>query len=739
MSLIHERITGLTLFCVLLATPAATSVGQQAAGMRGFFPAGAAREAELEKHFRAVPTPERARADLKILTAEPHVASTPGDYRTAQFVLEQFRAAGLDAQLVEYQVFLPMPREVKVDLLAPVRRAGPAPDGGWNPPRGGRDPGVISGYNAYSPSGDVTAEVVYANYGLPEDYDRLREAGIDVAGKIVLVRYGKCFRGVKPYVAEKNHAAGVLIYSDPADDGFRQGDTFPKGPWRPSAGVQRGSILYLTDYAGDPLTPGVAATKEAKRLAPEGATTLPRIPTAPLSADDAMPILMGLSGPAAPQPWHGALPLTYHLGPGSARVRLKLEMDFRLRPIWNVVVRIPGAAHPDEWVILGNHRDAWVYGAADPASGTAPLLAVARGLGELLKQGWKPQRTLILASWDAEEFGLIGSTEWAEEHASELARNAVAYLNMDAGVAGSHFGASAVPSLGPLIREVAEEVNDPNTGRSVYAVWKQEAARVRREGGIPYAVLNSSRPAEGGGSVRIGDLGSGSDYTPFLQHLGVPALDVNFGGSYGVYHSIYDNFQWMETFGDPHFQYSVAAAQIFGTLALRLTEADLLPFDYEEYGRSLQTSLSDLEGELKKGGEPARVSLDQAKAAAQKFTAVANELNQRIASTTAAGGANTGPSAVQDANRALMDVERAFLLPAGLPQRAWFRHAFYAPGVYTGYSAVIFPGVREAAARENWATAGQQIDELQAVLARGTEALSRALAALNGAGDSSSR
>ncbi|MGA2629609.1 MAG: M28 family metallopeptidase [Terriglobia bacterium] len=736
MSLIHERITGITLFCVLVAMPVATSVGQQTAGIRGFFPAAAARQADLEKRFRAVPTPERARADLKFLTAEPHVASTPGDYRTAQFVLEQFRAAGLDAQLVEYQVLLPMPKEVKIDLIAPVRRKGPTPEGGWHQPPDRRDPVVIAGYNAYSPSGDVTAEVVYANYGLPEDYDRLHDLGIDVAGKIVLVRYGKSFRGVKSYVAEKNHAAGVLIYSDPAEDGYRQGDTFPKGPWRPATGVQRGSILYLTDYAGDPLTPGVAATKEAKRLALQDATTLPRIPTAPLSAEDAMPILMGLGGPVAPQTWCGALPLTYHLGPGSSKVHLKLQMDFRLRTIWDVIARIPGATHPDEWVIVGNHRDAWVYGAADPSSGTAPLLAVARGLGELRKQGWEPQRTLILASWDAEEFGLMGSTEWAEEHAEELTRNAVAYLNMDSGVAGSHFGASAVPSLGPLIREVAEEVKDPNTGNSVYAVWTKEGASVRREGGIPYAVLNSSRPAEGG-SARIGDLGSGSDYTPFLQHLGVPALDVNFGGSYGVYHSIYDNFQWMETFGDPHFQYSVAAAQILGTLALRLAEADVLPFDQEEYGRTLQRYLADFEEEVNKSGEPARLPLNKVRAAAEKFTGVAKELNQRIGSVTAAGGTNVNPSSVQDANRALMEVERAFLLPGGLPQRAWFRHAFYAPGVYTGYSAVIFPGVREAMARQDWTTAAEQIEQLQITLERGTQALTRALLALGGAGNSS--
>lgn len=720
------RLQAFAWLALLAAGVVAALPARESGGIRGFFPARAVKERELEKSFQQSPTPGRARLDVWALTSEPHVAGTPEDYRTAQFVLEQFRLAGLDAEIVEYEVLLSMPREVKVDLVAPVARPGPTPEGGWKPDGKLADARAIMAYNSYSPSGDVTAEVVYANYGVPEDYEDLRDMGIDVAGKIVLVRYGKCFRGVKTYVAERQGAAGVLIFSDPADDGYRQGDPYPKGPWRPATGVQRGSILYLTEYAGDPLTPGVAATKNAKRLAMKDAPTLPRIPTTPISYDDATPILENLSGPVAPNSWQGALPFTYHVGPGTSKVHLKLDMDFRTRPIWNVMARIPGATHPDEWVILGNHRDSWVYGAVDPVSGTAPLLAVGRGFGQLLKQGWRPQRTIILGSWDAEEFGLIGSTEWVEDHADELSQNAVAYLNMDSGVAGSYFGASAVPSLSRLIREVADEVKDPATGRSVHTVWAAEGAKIRRGNGIPYAVLNTTLSAESSGA-RVGSLGSGSDYTPFLQHGGVPALDVSFGGPYGVYHSIYDSFDWMQKFGDPQFTYSVAAAQIFGLLALRLSEADLLPFDFADYADALQTHVEELEKELKQ--EP-RVNFEAVHASLAKFTESAKTLGAELARASAHGALSAKQT--EETNRALIDVERAFLIERGLPGRPWFRHAFYAPGVYTGYSAVIFPGVREAAGRKDWTAASRELDQVRDAIDRGTRVLNRAIASLIG-------
>lgn len=729
-----KKILQAALCALLLASWGLTLMwGRPDVSLRGFFPAEAARQAEFEKAFRAVPTPERAQQDLWVLTQSPHVAGTPEDYATAQYVLGQFREAGLETKIVEYQVLLPMPKEVKVDLLEPFKREGPTPEGGWTWDKDSYDSSVVPAFNAYSPSGEITARVIYANYGLPEDYRRLREAGIEVAGKIVIVRYGKCFRGVKAYVAEENHAAGLLIYSDPAEDGYRQGDVYPRGPWRPATGVQRGSILYLTGYAGDPLTPGVAATKGAKRLVLKEATTLPRIPTTPISSEDAAPILENLGGPVAPREWQGALPFTYHLGPGASKVHLKLDMDFQVRPIWNVTAQIPGTTQPDWWVVVGNHRDAWTYGAVDPNSGTAPLLAVARGLGQLLKQGWKPQRSIVLASWDAEEFGLIGSTEWAEEHAETLTRHAVAYLNMDVGVCGPYFGASAVPSLQRLIREATQDVTDPKSGRSLYAVWLEESLKVRRETGIPI-VVPAQAPLPGPAEARVGELGSGSDFTPFLQHLGVPALDVGFGGPYGVYHALYDNFYWMQNFGDPTFKYSVAAAQVFGTLALRLADADILPFEYEDYGKAIQKYLRDLEEEMKKNNAADKLQLDDATKSAVKFTDTARLLSQKLAEVSASGLSD--PGRLSTVNHALLEVERNFLLTNGLPGRAWFRHAFYAPGVYTGYAAVVMPGVREATERKDWATAAQQLSLVQAAIDRGTVTLTQALQTLGGASGS---
>ncbi len=726
-----KRVFRVTVYVVALAGGQLTLMwGRPDVSLWGFFPADAAREAEFEKAFRAVPTPERAQQDMWILTQAPHVAGTPEDYKTAQYVLDQFHEAGLEAKIVQYQVLLPMPKQVKVDLEEPFKREGPTPEGGWTWDKDSFDSSVVLAFNAYSPSGDVTARVVYANYGLPEDYQRLKELGVDVAGKILIVRYGRCFRGVKAYVAEQNHVAGLLIYSDPANDGYRQGDVYPRGPWRPATGVQRGSILYLTGYAGDPLTPGFPATQGAKRLTLKEATTLPHIPTTPLSYEDAAPILENLGGPVAPRDWQGALPFTYHIGPGASKVHLKLDMDFKTRTIWNVVAEISGTIQPDWWVVVGNHRDAWTYGAADPASGTAPLLAVARGLGQLLKQGWKPQRTILLASWDAEEFGLMGSTEWAEENADHLTRDGVAYLNMDVGVAGPHFGAKAVPSLKRLIREVTQEVADPKSGRPLFAVWSEESQKLRMESGVPIVVPAESEPL-GPAEARVGELGSGSDYTPFLQHLGVPALDVGFGGPYGVYHALYDNFYWMQHFGDPSFKYSVAAAQIFGLLTLRLADADIFPFDYEDYGKAILKYLHDLEEETKKNHLSDKLQFEDTTKAATKFTETARSLGQKLAELNASGIADQGRLAT--VNHALLEVERNFLLEKGLPGRSWFRHAFYAPGMYTGYDAVIMPGVREAVERKDWATAAAQLSLVQVAIERGTVTLSQALQTLGGA------
>ncbi|MGH9908169.1 MAG: M28 family peptidase, partial [Pyrinomonadaceae bacterium] len=450
---------------------------------------------------------------------------------------------------------------------------------------------IIPLFNGYSPSGDVTAPLVYVNYGLPPDYEALKKLGVDVKGRIVIARYGNSFRGVKAKVAEENGAVGLIIYSDPADDGYTQGDVYPKGPWRPPDSAQRGSVQYLFRYPGDPLTPGRPSTPGVPRLKIEEATDLTRIPVQPISYGDARRLLEPLRGPVRPQGFQGGLPFAYHVGgTDDVRVHLKTEMDYQVRKIWNVIARIEGNEEKDRWVIMGNHRDAWTFGAVDPNSGSTAMLEAARGFGQLLKSGWKPRRTIVLCSWDGEEYGLIGSTEWVEEHATELREKAVAYLNMDAAVSGAHFGASSVPSLWKLVRSTTRDIRDPKTGKTVYQQWQDRAREARPEAEMTDAETGSdAKIAE----ARIGALGSGSDYTPFLQHLGIPSLDMGFGGDYGVYHSAYDSFHWMSQFGDPTFAYHVAAAQLWGTVAMRLADADALQFDYTDYAREIREFLNE--------------------------------------------------------------------------------------------------------------------------------------------------
>src|SRR5687768_929178 len=562
------------ILSLLLASPLAAAQ----TAIDGFSAERAQAQRRWEERFRAVPTPNSAREHLRILTREPHIAGTKADYDTAIYVRDQLRSYGIAAELEEYEVWLNYPnspsiveliasRRQRLNIQEPVVAGDPSSS----------HPNITPLFNGYAASGDVTAPVVYANYGLPNDYDDLKKAGVDVKGKIVVVRYGNSFRGVKAKVAEDRGAIGCIIYSDPADDGYMQGDIYPKGPWRPGESGQRGSVQYLFDYPGDPLTPGRPAIPGVPRLKPEEATDLTRIPVQPISYDAARAILSVLKGPVRPRGFQGGLPFAYHLGgTDDVKLRLKTDMDYKMRKIWNVMARIDGNEEKDRWVILGNHRDAWVFGAVDPNSGTSAMLEVGRGFGELLKQGWKPRRTIIFGSWDAEEYGLVGSTEWAEELAPELREKAVAYLNLDAAVSGPHFGAASVPSLWKLMRAATVDVKDPKTGKSVYQQWQDRAREGRAEGD-----QNTSE-------TRIGALGSGSDYTPFLQHLGIPSTDMGFGGDYGVYHSAYDSFYWMDKFGDPGFRYHVAAAQVWGTLALRLADADALPFDYTDYAKQIR-------------------------------------------------------------------------------------------------------------------------------------------------------
>ncbi|MGA9444800.1 MAG: M28 family metallopeptidase [Candidatus Sulfotelmatobacter sp.] len=679
----------------------------------------AAAENATEARFLAVPDPKLAEEHLRTLTQAPHMAGTLEDKATADYVAQKFRAAGLDTEIVEFKVWMNYPLEISVDVTAPagVEMHGPTREHVAGDPYED-DPRVVMPFNGMSPSGDAEADVVYANYGTPEDFEKLEKLKIDVRGKIVLVRYGQNFRGVKEFVAQEHGAAGVIIYSDPFDDGWRRGDKYPDGPWRPDTGVQRGSVGYMFEFPGDPTTPGFASVPslpESKRISPEQSAQMPKIPVTPLSYHDAWPILQHLGGPDSPREWQGALPFTYHVGPGPVRVRMHLKQDYQFRTLWDVIGRVRGSELPDEWVVAGNHRDAWVYGAVDPNSGTTAMLEAVHGVGELLKSGWKPKRTMIFASWDGEEEGLIGSTEWAEQHESELA-NAPAYFNMDVGVSGPKFGASAVPSLKQFLRDVTKAVPSPKGG-TVYEAWQKVDQPGVPSTQSPAEAIGDGRrvpAASAKGEVPVGDLGSGSDYSAFQQHLGVPSSDISSSGPYGVYHSVFDNFAWFKKFGDPDFVYEQQMARIFGLEAVRMADADVLPYDYEEYGKEVATYL-DAAGKRaeNKFGDHV-LDLGAATAAAKHF---------QDAGTKILSKQKNPPRDAARLNQALRGAERALLLPEGLPHRPWFRHAIYAPGEYTGYAAVVIPGVNEALDKGDVERARQQLAVLAAALERAAKAL----------------
>ncbi|HWQ02884.1 MAG TPA: M28 family metallopeptidase, partial [Candidatus Nitrosotenuis sp.] len=606
-------------FCLLpIGLGKQSADAQTAPAIRGFAPERVAAQRALEEILQRIPSAESAENHLRFLTSEPHMAGTEGSRRVAEYIRDKFRSYGLDVELKTYRVWLPQPKEVSLELIAPERKNLGTQEEPLDGDKDTSHPEIVRGFNGYSASGEVKAPVVYVNYGLPEDYKRLRELGVNPEGKIALARYGRSFRGVKARVAEENKAVGLIIYSDPADDGYVAGDIYPKGPYRPSSGIQRGSVYYGFFYSGDPLTPGVAATEKAKRLDPAEARSLPRIPVMPINYRDAHEILSRLEGPRVPREWQGGLPFSYHTGGGPAAVHMKVEMDYELRAIYNPVARIRGASD-DEWVVIGNHHDAWVFGAVDPSSGTTTMLETARAFGDLVRAGWKPRRTIVLACWDAEEFGLIGSVEWVEEFRAELQAKAVAYINVDSAVSGPNFGASATPSLRALVREAARAVPDPRTGRSVYDAWKEntERGQARRR-----STVGTESPASLDTEVPLGVLGSGSDFTPFYQHAGIPALDFGFGGDYGVYHSMYDNFSWMKRWGDPNFAYHVTAARMLGVLTTRLAEADVLPFDMSTYAAEIQRYAGELNRLVKSGGA-GKLDLKAVSDAAAAFAAAA--------------------------------------------------------------------------------------------------------------------
>jgi N-acetylated-alpha-linked acidic dipeptidase len=663
-------------------------VDGQSAPLRGFTDDAARAERTREAQFRAVPDAARLREYMLAMAAEPHVAGQPASRKVAEYALEKFRSWGLSASIESFEALMPWPVERLVELVGPAHESLliAEPVLADDPDSGDRD--STPTFNAYSSDGDATAEVVYVNYGMPADYEELKKLGVDVNGKIVIARYGGGWRGIKPKVAYEHGAVGCLIYSDPRDDGYYQGDVYPKGPYRPEQGVQRGSVMDMPVHPGDPLSPGWASEPGARRLAQSEAATILKIPVLPISYGDALPILRALTGPVAPEMWRGALPVTYHIGPGPSRVHLKLRFDWRSRPLHNVIVRIEGSSLADEWIILGNHHDAWVNGADDPISGAVSLMEMARGLSELLKTGWKPKRTIILALWDGEEWGLLGSTEWAEKHAAELGDKAAVYVNTDSSGKG-WLSAGGSHGLQQFLNEVAKDIPDPRSGKPII-----EEARRR-------AVMNTPEANRGevqaDPAYRLDPLGSGSDFTPFLQHLTISSLNIGFGGESpgGIYHSVYDSVNWYTKFSDGDFSYGRTLAQTTGTLALRLADAPVLPFQFSDMADTLARYVTDLE-KLAASKPDAKVDLRPVGAAVESLRRAGESYERayaglaRVPETTVIGRAE-----LRQLNQQLLGAERRLGNSDGLPRRTWFKHQIYAPGFYTGYGVKTMPQIRE--------------------------------------------
>lgn len=646
-------------------------------------------EPNWEERLRAIPQAEKIKEYMRLLSAEPHHIGSAAGKRNAEWMRDQMKSWGLDATIEEFDVLFPTPKERVLELISPdkyqARLKEPAisedPDSG--------DENQLPTYNAYSGDGDVTAQLVYVNYGVPADYEQLAKMGVDVKGKIVIARYGASWRGIKPKVAYERGAVGCIIYSDPKEDGYYRGDVYPKGPYRNENGVQRGSVMDMPIHPGDPLTPGWGATKNARRLSRDEAKTLMKIPVLPISYGDALPLLKAIGGQVVPESWRGAAPVTYHAGPGPATVRLKVISDWNLHTLYNIIARIPGSVYPDEWVIRGNHHDAWVNGADDPISGMAVVLEEARAFGELLKQGWRPKRTIVFCAWDGEEPGLLGSTEWAEHHAEELKRKAVAYLNTDSTGKG-WFNASGSHTLERFVNDVARSINDPKGSGSIL-----DAARARRN--------QQGRDDGERRDMRIGALGSGSDYTVFLDHLGIASLNFGFGGESGggIYHSIYDSFAWYTRFSDATFEYNRALAQMAGAAVMRLADARILPFEFTNFAETVGGYVDEIAKMPKQDVDvsPLRRSVARLKQAADDYDRALRSV------------ANTGDlrADAQALNALLYQSERKLLSEAGLPRREWFKHQIYAPGFYTGYGVKTLPGAREAIEQKNWVEAAEQI------------------------------
>ncbi|MBV8842852.1 MAG: M28 family peptidase [Bryobacterales bacterium] len=680
----------LQLVLLLIALPA---LAQEP--IRGFFPENFKDQHELEERAKAIPQPARLHIYMERMASKPHHAGSPGSKAVADYLAAQLKEWSLDVHTENFEALMPYPTARSLEMTAPVHYRAELKEPVLPDDPASGQPDQLPTFNAYSASGDITAPLVYVNYGAPEDYDELKKLGVEVKGKIVIARYGRNWRGVKVKLAQRNGAVGCLIYSDPRDDGYFQNDVYPKGPMRPEQGVQRGSVLDMALYPGDPLSPGWASVSGSKRLPVSDAKSLPKIPVLPISYGDAKPLLAELGGPLVPEPWRGALPLTYHAGPGPATVHLKIDSDWSTRPLHDVIAKIPGSVYPDQWIVYGNHHDAWVNGASDPASAAAALLETARALSVLRQQGWQPKRTIVLALWDGEEFGLMGSTEWAEKHLDELRNNAVAYINSDLNGPG-RLSASGSHTLETFVSEVLRDIVEPKSAMSLLEASKVIRNRARAD-----------LPPE----FHLTPLGSGSDYVPFLDHIGIASLNFGFGSadSGGVYHSIYDSLAWFDKFSDTDLSYGRALSQITITSILRLSDASVLPYDFSALARTISGYVEEIErGARRRSGV---VDLRPLQSQLNRLESAARIYNEALSKAPAAS-----EDRIRKLNDVLLHAERTLLLPNGLPGRDWYKHALYAPGINTGYDAKTLPGVREAIEAQRWEEANQQARRLAQAL-----------------------
>jgi N-acetylated-alpha-linked acidic dipeptidase len=709
----------------------------------GFTPSAAAHQTQIENKFKAIPSPDEERRQHHIFTAEPHVAGSARNNELARYIADQWRNEGLEDVIIRrYDVYGSNPKSTFLEMTAPVHYRALLRELPVSGDPDMKNKSISSAWSGMSASGEVTAPLVYAHSGNPEDYALLRQQGIDVKGKVVLVRYSNpySYRGFKALTAQREGAAAILIYSDPAEDGYKKGKVVPNGPWGPEYHIQRGAITYDFMVPGDPLTPGWASVPGAKRIPVEEAVSIPKIMALPLSWHDAKPLLSNMDGPVAPDDWQGGLPIKYHLGGKRVRVHVKIEMDNSTQPYYVVEGRIRGAELPNEWIVLGNHRDAWVFGGVDPSSGTASMMELTRALGKLAKSGQRPRRTIVVCSWDGEEVGLTGSTEWGEQFADELRSKAVAYINVDSSTSGPNFHGQAVASLAPMLVETARTLQDPS-GKTLYEAWKESSTRERSEAKPSEAVTDSNLA-----DTRIG---SGSDHTVFLNFVGMPVLGLQFDGPYGVYHSAYDDFFWMNHFGDPGYRYHTLMSQLWGVLALRLANADLLPFDFASYASNIRQFVNELarnntvilsEAAAPRSGVSAQskdpypsstatpLDLSGVRNAIDDFEAAGKRLDESAARALASGVID--PKLAATINHGTMQVERNWLNPDGIPGRPWFKHILY--GARFTYAHLELPGLTEAVEKQDWTTAKQQAEILRLALLNNTKLINELDSSLNG-------